>query len=140
MSERQVQYTDGFWSREVEVGDDLLDRALELADDYRNLDEGRVLRALVERVKQAEAKRDSLRFELDGARAVARKDNEHLIAERDVARGKLDKVRELADWLVNLADAEYGSPGWVDRSTVTLNEITDKARDVLAILDGTTGR
>ncbi len=32
MSERQVQYTDRSWSREVEVSDDLLDEAKRLAD------------------------------------------------------------------------------------------------------------
>ncbi|MGB2557748.1 hypothetical protein [Cellulosimicrobium cellulans] len=53
---------------------------------------------------RAEAERDSLRFELDGARGVARKDNEFLLsvrdaawAERDAALGKLDKVRQWSD-------------------------------------------
>lgn len=98
--------------------DDLLDEATRLADvapvgsaAERILATPRVLRALVERVRDAEneadtqagiaairtAERDSLRFELDGARAVARKDNEHLIAERDEARGKLDKVRQWSE-------------------------------------------
>lgn len=150
MRGRQVQYTDGSWSREVEVADDLLDEATRLVGLIEQRggvrgslkgEAGIALRALVERVQQAESalrvarvgealgevavrERDSLRFELDGARSVARKDNEHLIAERDAARGKLDKVRRLIPTEnPELIESGYG----IDSG------------DILAILDGKTG-
>jgi uncharacterized protein Yka (UPF0111/DUF47 family) len=100
MSERQVQHTDGSWSREVEVTDDAVEAATRLlsgdmAYTEENID--RTLRALVERVQEAEA-------------------------ERDAARGKLDKVRERVKF--HLSGQRNGSG---------ISFILD---DVLAILDG----
>lgn len=45
--------------------------------------------------EKAENERDCLRFELDGFRRVAAKDNEFLIGERDAALSTIAKVREL---------------------------------------------
>lgn len=124
------------------MSDDLLDEATRLAGDYadHHHDYGmaRVLNELIERVRDAEneadtqvgiaairtAERDSLRFELDGARMVARKNNEYLIAERDEARAKLDKVRDLAHRPFEFVRVN-GS-----------GEPVIRTRDVLAILDG----
>lgn len=90
--------------------DDLLDEATRLAGDYRNLDEGRVLRALVERVRAAER-----RANFEAMRAVSES------IERDAARGKLDKVR---DWAHHIRTTRQ-------RGDIEYNA----ASDVLAILD-----
>ena len=81
------------------MSDDLLDEATRLADrhtaGYRETGTSRIVRALVERVQQAEA-------------------------ERDAARGKLDKVREY----VRQHDetAEMGREQWGADVLATLEE------------------
>jgi hypothetical protein len=143
--------------------DDLLDEAEKFAayleshaDDepahVANTD-GETVRALVERVQQAEALKNDYAQQYEDAvdarvAAMNERDDKardgrlRLAAaerERDAARGKLDKVCSLAGWLVSLDDDDPDSPGRVERRTVTLNQIIGKARDVLAILDGKTG-
>jgi hypothetical protein len=98
------------------MSDDLLDEATRLADDYRNLDEGRVLLDLIERVQQAEAARDSWHQ----AALLTTADLGRVEHERDAARAQLDKVRRLIPTEnPELIEAGYG----ID------------SRDVLAILD-----
>ena len=93
MSERQVQYTDGSWSREVEVTDDAVEAATRLLSGdmpYTEENIDRTLRALVERVQQAEADESEQSDEADYWVGQL----ERAEAERDAARGKLDTVRE----------------------------------------------
>ncbi len=152
MSERQVQYTDGSWSREVEATDDLLDEATRLADNSPGVGVGPLLRALVERVQQAEAEAISLRSIVshetqmrEDAEARASQNMEYVRAWREraeraetfadgrlnEARGKLDKVREVCD------QANEGMPLVTFGGHVQSHRIN--VDDVLAILDGKTG-
>ncbi|MDF2915973.1 MAG: hypothetical protein K0S70_190 [Microbacterium sp.] len=105
--------------------DDLLDEATRLASTAppgsaaeHILKTPRVLRALVERVQQAER-----RANFEAMRAVSES------IERDAARGKLDKVRR--GILDEIAKFEHGDSeeGWP----------VHNLRNVLAILDGKTG-
>jgi hypothetical protein len=102
------------------VTDDLLNEATRLADEFdegADFDAGRVLRALVERVQQAEADARKARQLVADKGFVAVKAE----VERDWARGKLDRVRRLIPTEnPELIEAGYG---------------VDSA-DVLAILDG----
>lgn len=70
--------------------DDLLNEATRLADDSDHITAD-ALRALVERVRAAEAEADKFRTLWD------RHGKNDLIAERDSARAKLDTVRALAE-------------------------------------------
>ncbi|WP_353707621.1 hypothetical protein ABRQ22_17320 [Cellulosimicrobium sp. ES-005] len=111
--------------------DDLLDEATRLADNSPGVGVGPLLRALVERVQQAEAEARHLRS--IATREVAAHETQvaRLAAERDVARGKLDKVREAVTAELDCLLHDDDDPvqcGW--KRTV---------RDVLAILDGKTG-
>lgn len=107
--------------------DDLLDEATRLADvapvgsaAEQILATPRVLRALVQRVQQAEAARDSWHQ----AALLTTADLGRVERERDAARGKLDKVRALAE---SMQRAKVGG-GFLSGSLNTA--------DVLAILDG----
>lgn len=108
--------------------DDLLDEATRLADvapvgsaAERILVTPRVLRALVERVRQAEAEQDSWHQ----AALLTTADLGRVERERDEARGKIDKVRERVKF--HLSGQRNGSG---------ISFILD---DVLAILDGKEG-
>ena len=125
--------------------DPLLDEATRLADRLHDVDppEVRVLRALVERVRAAEAERDSwktrasvaaeemlemstalarVEFLHQGCEFIRRKDVESVLSQRDSARGKLDAVRA---WLDDVYD---DGTEWRD------------LRRLRAILDGDNGR
>ena len=136
MSERQVQYTDGSWSREVEVGDDLLDEATRLAAEFNRQFPitANTLRALVERVQQAEQEAETQA----GIAAIHK-------AERDEARGKLDAVRdEVATVRAALGyrvTLRRMHPHETVEDSLREQDAEDVKRlsDVLAILDGKTG-
>lgn len=105
-------------SRDEKPGIDLLDEATRLAlkhdAAYYATNTSRILRALVERVQQAEAERQEWAdLWQQASMSVLR-----LTDERDAARGKLDKVRALAD----------EAP----------DNLLDELRTLLAILDGKT--
>lgn len=137
MSERQVQYTDGSWSREVEVTDDAVEAATRLLSGdllYTEENIDRTLRDLIERVQQAEQEAET-QAGIAAIRTaerddVARDGRLRLAAaerERDAARGKLDKVREAAE---DTSESVSNDWGWG----------YDAAMErVLAILDGKTG-
>ena len=101
--------------------DPLLDEATRLADRLHDVDppEVRVLRALVERVRAAEAGEREAREHMASNGYLALR----MEAQRDEARGKLDKVRAAASRYLNECDQ---------------SEVL--ASDVLAILDGDNGR
>jgi hypothetical protein len=134
MSERQVQYTDGSWSREVEVTDDAVEAATRLLSGdmlYTEENIDRTLRALVERAQHAEFQSSFRETEWAGAE----KAREHAERERDEARGKLDKVRELVTNPPFVKDVPGGyPPGHV--GPIRRYRQADMQRDVLAILDG----
>lgn len=98
--------------------DDLLDEATRLADGKPQVrDDVRILRALIERVQQAEAERQEWAdLWQQASMSVLR-----LTDERDAARGKLDKVR---DWAHHIRTTRQ-------RGDIEYNA----ASDVLAILD-----
>ena len=99
--------------------DDLLDEATRLAGVFSGTSMDRTLRALVERVREAEAERQEWAdLWQKASMSVLR-----LTDERDAARGKLDKVRAAASRYLNECDQ---------------SEVL--ASDVLAILDGDNGR
>ena len=110
--------------------DDLLDEATRLADSdwppaARTIP---VLRALVERVQQAEA---DLNERIIANQVIARREA-GVIAERDAARGKLDKVR------VHVGVALSGDDKTM-AAGVRLVQHHTALREVLAILDRKTG-
>ncbi|MBN0040212.1 hypothetical protein JN535_08535 [Cellulosimicrobium cellulans] len=125
--------------------DDLLDEATRLADHLGTAD-GELVRALVERVREAEnntetlegiveirtAERDEYKTGEGLANGVAERWARRCMearAERDAARGKLDKVRALVT----------NPPVFGDLAPVRWYGFADMQRDVLAILDGKTG-
>jgi len=152
--------------------DDLLDEAEKFAayleshaDDepahVANTD-GETVRALVERVQQAEAERQewadlwqkasmsvltlqgdakTLTRERDAAREDCNKNASNvrrLTLELHEARAKLDTVREVVDTLRN--DCEYHESREVDAAEIRTvdgwRHVDDYAQDVLSILDG----
>lgn len=102
--------------------DDLLGQATRLADNSPDVGVGPLLRALVERVRDAEQGRDET-FKLwqRASMSVLR-----LTDERDEARGKLDAVREIVT----------NPPVFGDIAPARWYGQSDMQRDVLAILDG----
>ena len=107
------------------MSDPLLDEATRVADAYqREIPSGispiaDLLRALVERVRAAEAGEREAREHMASNGYLALR----MEAQRDEARGKLDKVRAAASRYLNECDQ---------------SEVL--ASDVLAILDGDNGR
>ncbi len=102
--------------------DDLLDEATRLARaEYVSVDVSDCLRALVERVRDAEAERQEWAdLWQQASMSVLR-----LTDERDAARGKLDKVR---DWAHHIRTTRQ-------RGDIEYNA----ASEVLAILDDKDG-
>lgn len=115
---------------------DLLDEATRLADyldTHPELvvgdDDRRIVRALTERVQQAEADADG---ESNQADYYWVGELERVERERDAARGKLDKVRDICD------QANEGMPLVTFGGHVQSHRIN--VDDVLAILDEETGQ
>ena len=109
--------------------DDLLDEATRLAGvappgsaAEHILATPRVLRALVERVQEAEAARDSWHQ----AALLTAADLGRVEHERDAARGKLDKVRALVTNPPAFTNREHG---------LSIYGHADLRDDLLAILD-----
>ena len=114
------------------MSDDLLDEATRLADrhtaGYRETETSRIVRALVERVQQAEAERDDLALLVSEHRdALGRKHayQQSVEAKLDAAQAKLYKLRERVKF--HLSGQRNGSG---------ISFILD---DVLAILDDKEG-
>ena len=107
------------------MSDTLLDEATRLAGVFSGTSMDRTLRALVERVREAEAERQEwadLWQKASMGVLSLQGDAETLTRERDAARGKLDKVRA---WLDDVYD---DGTEWRD------------LRRLRAILDGDNGR
>ncbi|MDQ8040628.1 hypothetical protein RDI86_02040 [Cellulosimicrobium sp. XJ-DQ-B-000] len=102
--------------------DDLLDEATRYGERFKNVPVGVMVLALVERVQQAEAVRNDYHHQYLDA-VDARVD---ALTGRDAARGKLDRVRNLAHQPIGF------------RVNGSIEPVI-RTRDVLAILDGTTG-
>ena len=110
------------------MSDPLLDEATRLAAEFNRQFPitAATLRALVERVREAEAERQewaNLWQKASMSVLTLQGDAKTLTRERDAARGKLDKVRAAASRYLNECDQ---------------SEVL--ASDVLAILDGDNGR
>ena len=65
---------------------------------------------LLARVRELETENDTLRFELEGFRRVAEKDNAYLIGERDAALSTIAKVEALHQPLPNTVSAMFPRP------------------------------
>lgn len=119
------------------MSDDLLDEATRLANEGA-YDTADTLRALVERVQQAEADADGYKTGEGLANGVAERWARRCMKareERDEARAKLDKVRALAvQWSEEAGD--YVPPLPADEP---YNLMVNHSRGVLAILDGEPG-
>jgi hypothetical protein len=118
------------------VTDDLLDEATRLAAN-RNVfspDDPavRILRALVERVKQVEAERETYEREaLNAAMNLHMGRAKRAEAERDAARDKLAAVKDAAETWADFAPADdWGEGGLAD--TVT----ADLGRYILRLVEG----
>lgn len=87
----------------------------------------------MDRAEAAEADRDSLRLALDAEKHNHRKDNEHLIGERDrLARraAELEAARDAADLILNSFELIARSLNTM--SVGTIREYIDKTRTALA--------